>query len=696
MTNLVIANVITDIFANDAATTMKDTDILKILSDYSNYLTQGNPAWDFLRPVGMKIAEGMAWILDGLYGVMGDLLKLLNIFDNKAFVDLLEKVEPIKWLLLTLAILGFFVLFMFSKVNDASQAPLNLILLVCMTFMMPSLWATASTATQNIFKDLNTVEKSPGESIILENTTDLKAVAEEGWKLKDGETLNHYKHARQIDMKEKIEKPDDVKNGEPFKKKLVPDSKGEDTLEDIEQPSGFAAWLVSNFFSPNYYRNKVRFFNIYLTLLVSIIALGISSFKFAIIINKMYGDYVLLIKGGFADFMGMQRVKALFSEIIGSFALLVYVPILFQIYLVATAVIKSMNFNFFSYIIAMAGAAWALIDGPNGFQRVTGIDAGLRGTAGVVMTALGGSKLVKGAKDFGSTVAKSAGGALADVGAFGLGMSLGAVGSGNHGVDAMGLNDRLNNQDKDKKKGSEDSEDTKGFNEQEREKDSSQDQELSNENMNQEEANKDSETEDQIKGNEAEQSTNESNDVESPDFDSLESLEPTDNEEDNDAFDQSKGFNEIENPEMLNSLEPFKNENGQDSLNNSDIPVSSAQDEMDQLANQEDIPKETDDHLSGLSASEALSDDLNASPDQSKVEQHNNEINQKLAEHKKLNPLKKAAKDKVFGYAKDDSGRYHKRNFREKRRDAFDLGKNYSQYRQKKKELINEKKKEDE
>ncbi|HFM5782874.1 TPA: hypothetical protein ACG77T_002036, partial [Enterococcus faecium] len=88
MTNLVIANVITDIFANDAATTMKDTDILKILSDYSNYLTQGNPAWDFLRPVGMKIAEGMAWILDGLYGVMGDLLKLLNIFDNKAFVDL--------------------------------------------------------------------------------------------------------------------------------------------------------------------------------------------------------------------------------------------------------------------------------------------------------------------------------------------------------------------------------------------------------------------------------------------------------------------------------------------------------------------------------------------------------------------------------------------------------------------------------
>lgn len=355
----ILSNVVTNFLSGNGATVMSNEQLLKLLNDNSGYLTQGNPIWDALRPIGMKIAEGGAWVLDGLYGVMGNLLNLLNIFDNPAFTELMHKIDPLKGFLLLMAVVGFFILLMFNKVNGATQAPLNLLLILCLTLMAPALWLTASSMTQGVFKAINKVDQSPGESIILENTTDLVAVAEEGWKLKDGENLNHYKHAKQIDMQEKIEKPDDVKNGEVFKKEIETDSKGKDSLVDIEQPSGFAAWL-SKFFSPNYYRNKVHFFNIYLTELVSIVALAITSFKFAIIIVKMYGDYVLLVKGGLADFMGMQRVKAVFSELVGSFALLVYVPILFQIYIVATVYIKSMNFDFFTYIIAMAGAAWAL------------------------------------------------------------------------------------------------------------------------------------------------------------------------------------------------------------------------------------------------------------------------------------------------------------------------------------------------
>ena len=520
----ILANVVTNFLSGNGATVMSNEQLLKLLNDYSGYLTQGNPIWDALRPIGMKIAEGGAWVLDGLYGVMGNLLNLLNIFDNPAFTELIHKIDPLKGFLLLMAVVGFFLLLMFNKVNGATQAPLNLLLILCLTLMAPALWSTASSMTQGVFKAINKVDQSPGESIILENTTDLVAVAEEGWKLKDGENLNHYKHAKQIDMQEKIEKPDDVKNGEVFKKEIETDSKGKDSLVDIEQPSGFAAWLMSKFFSPNYYRNKVHFFNIYLTELVSIVALAITSFKFAIIIAKMYGDYVLLVKGGLADFMGMQRVKAVFSELVGSFALLVYVPILFQIYIVATVYIKSMNFDFFTYIIAMAGAAWALIDGPNGFQRVTGIDAGLKGTAGVMIAAFSGSKLVRGIKDFGVSAAKSAGGALADVGAFGLGMSLATAGTGNNGngKGLKGINDMMNGGDSDSEnKEEDDSKSNKGFNEQEREKDQSKD---SNDLQNQESSeNEESSTESEGVGENTQetQETSESS-PESSDFDSLE------------------------------------------------------------------------------------------------------------------------------------------------------------------------------
>ncbi|EOA2492845.1 hypothetical protein HWD74_13465 [Enterococcus hirae] len=670
----ILANVVTNFLSGNGATVMSNEQLLKLLNDYSGYLTQGNPIWDALRPIGMKIAEGGAWVLDGLYGVMGNLLNLLNIFDNPAFTELMHKIDPLKGFLLLMAVVGFFILLMFNKVNGATQAPLNLLLILCLTLMAPALWSTASSMTQGVFKAINKVDQSPGESIILENTTDLVAVAEEGWKLKDGENLNHYKRAKQIDMQEKIEKPEDVKNGEVFKKEIETDSKGKDSLVDIEQPSGFAAWLMSKFFSPNYYRNKVHFFNIYLTELVSIVALAITSFKFAIIIVKMYGDYVLLVKGGLADFMGMQRVKAVFSELVGSFALLVYVPILFQIYIVATVYIKSMNFDFFTYIIAMAGAAWALIDGPNGFQRVTGIDAGLKGTAGVMMAAFSGSKLVRGIKDFGVSAAKSAGGALADVGAFGLGMSLATAGAGNNGngKGLKGINDMMNGGDSDSEnKEEDDSKSNKGFNEQAREKDQSKD---SNDLQNQESSeNEESSTESEGVGENTQetQETSESS-PESSDFDSLESLEPTEADINSDS---PLGFNEMarqesEEPEEMTHSDDFDSD-------------SSGKEEAHSSVTSE---KET-----GFNQS---SDD----PKSSKTEEKPNRtfsaksdrLNQELSQHKKNNPLKQATKNKVFGYGKEDPRRYHSSSFMSKHRDAYDLGKDYGQYRQQKRRIKGE------
>ncbi|MFS1134208.1 pLS20_p028 family conjugation system transmembrane protein [Enterococcus hirae] len=671
----IIANVVTNFLSGTGATVMSNEQLLKLLNDYSGYLTQGNPIWDTLRPIGMKIAEGGAWVLDGLYGVMGNLLNLLNIFDNPAFTELMHKIDPLKGFLLLMAVVGFFILLMFNKVNGATQAPLNLLLILCLTLMAPALWSTASTMTQGIFKAINKVDQRPGESIILENTTDLVAVAEEGWKLKDGETLNHYKHAKQINMQEKIEKPEDVKNGEVFKKEIKTDYKGKESVIDIEQPSGFAAWLMSKFFSPNYYRNKVHFFNIYLTELVSIVALAITSFKFAIIIVKMYGDYVLLVKGGVADFMGMQRVKAVFSELVGSFALLVYVPILFQIYIVATAYIKSMNFDFFTYIIAMAGAAWALIDGPNGFQRVTGVDAGLKGTAGVMMAAFSGSKLARGVKDFGLSAAKSAGGALADVGAFGLGMSLATAGAGNNGngKGMKGINDMMNGGDSDSEdKEEDDSKSNKGFNEQEREKDQPQD---SNGLQNQESSeNEESSIESEGVGENIQESQETSGYSPEPSyFDSLESLEPNEDEAINSDF--PLGFNEMERPESEEPEEMTNSDDFNSYLSGNEESHSSANSEEKTGINQ--------------ASDGQKSSNIEEKPKRT-FSVKSDRLNQELSHHKKNNPLKQATKNKVFGYGKEDPRRYHSSSFMSKRRDAYDFGRDYGQYRQQKRRIKGE------
>lgn len=198
-------------------------------------------------------------------------------------------------------------------------------------------------------------------------------MANETW-----ETLNHYKKIRQIDMKEKLDDAGDITNGEPFEKRIFTNSKGKDELKAVDKPEGIGDYFAKTLFSEKYYRNKVWIFNAMATMVVMIAALAFTSVKFAIVIHKLYGDYVLLLTGGLSDFMNMQRVKALFMEMAGTFALIVYIPILTMCYMISVSVINSMNFNFYTYLIAMIGAAVALIDGPNGFQRVTGIDAGLK------------------------------------------------------------------------------------------------------------------------------------------------------------------------------------------------------------------------------------------------------------------------------------------------------------------------------
>lgn len=670
------------------ALTLNNDEILALLDRFKDYLTQGFLLWEILRPFGMIIAKGLSWVLDGISGVMTNLITLLDVVDNSNFQLLVNKVEPIKWGLLLLFVIGFFVLLMFNKVNNASQAPLNLFMLICMTMMLPFFFSTFSTMVQGIHEGIGTDFSKPGTAIIFENTTDLALVAEEGWTLPEGETKNNYKKIEQIDMTEKISDPSKISNGEVLKQKIVTDVSGNDQLEEIKKPGKAAELINENFFSTFYYRNKVRFFHIYLTQIVSIIAIGFSSFKFAIVINKMYGDYVLLITGGIADFASMQRAKALFSELAGTFALIVYVPILIQIYLISVAIIKSMNFDFFTYIIAMAGAAWALIDGPNGFARITGIDAGLKSTAAVVAGALGGSKLVNKMKDAGASVTKSAGSLLTEAGAFGLGMAMEGLNS--HGMntpinsedpgedDSTQMNDSEDNED------SKDREDGKGLGdpynpEDQNNKNTLEDPENSDDKgeqqdnqreepglNNEEENNNSGEDSNDSNINRDNDSAEDSHDRD--DLNSLSSEEPPEDTENDDASDIRKTSGHGDQSNGVNrDFTGEQDENRDMNPPDTTLPMNS----------EESIGEGDETHV-GPSSEPEIPSEPNVKP---------TELRKQYDELGKSNPLRQEMKNKVFGFSPEDRRRYYKQTSLEKTQDKYSAGKEYQKYRQQRKEI---------
>ncbi|WP_137665467.1 pLS20_p028 family conjugation system transmembrane protein [Enterococcus hulanensis] len=666
---------------------MKDGEILDILDKYSGYLTKGNMAWDITRPIGLSILTGVAKILDGLSNTLGELIKLLNFVDNSEFQALLDKVEPIKWGLLLLFLIGFFVLIMFNKVNDGFQAPLNMVLLICLSIMLPFFFSTMSTLTQDIFTELTTSFESPGSSIILQNTTDLKAVAEEGWKMKDGENLNHYKKIRQLDMEEKLQDPDKIKNGDPLAKRIETDSKGKDKVVNIDKAKDMKEYLVKKVFSENYYRNKVWMGNALATLLVMIAALAFTAIKFAILIHKMYGDYVLVFVGGISDFMNMQRVKALFAELAGTFALIVYIPILTQCYLIAVSIINAQNFSFVTYIIAMIGAAIALIDGPNGFQRVTGIDAGLKSSAGLIATTLGGSKLANKAVDMTTNAARSAGNLLTDAAAFGLG----AFAGGASDDKSKGINDD------DSKDTDNEEEKPTGINE----------------------------------GNPEDNDNEATDNGPNPDDDSNEETEP-ENTGDSESTDQSLDGDDVGNEndgpgaindqdgdpfyDSLDNQEPPSENDVESGINDPvDNPLANGNEEdgqhikqsptgiNDQVALAGDSGDKSQNELSnddieptGLNDGEVKSDPTIANEDSAPPEPNvgPTQVDHELNELNKSNPLRKELKHKVFGYDQNDPRRWSKETTIERKKSAFEAGNEYRKYRQRKKELKERKRKE--
>lgn len=661
---------------------MKDGEIQQLLEKYDDYLTQGYVVWDTLRPIGLWLLKGLAKILDGLSGTLTELIKLLNFVDNSEFQALLNKVEPIKWGLLFLFLIGFFVLVMFNKVNDGFQAPLNLLLLVCMTILLPFFFSTASTMVQGVFGDLTTGFDKPGTAIILQNTTDLRAVAEEGWQMKPGETLNHYKKIRQIDMKEKLDDAGDITNGDPFEKRIFTNSKGKDELKEVDKPEGVGDYFAKKLFSEKYYRNKVWIFNAIATMVVMIAALAFTSVKFAIVIHKLYGDYVLILTGGLSDFMNMQRVKALFMEIAGTFALIVYIPILTMCYMISVSVINSMNFNFYTYLIAMIGAAVALIDGPNGFQRVTGIDAGLKSSASMIATTLGGSRLISKAVDATTNVAKSAGGLLSDAAAFGLGAGFGSRDAGGDGM--KGIND-----DEPKEEENPDGGRKGGINEDdprdpgndtdgplEPEDESAPSPEDSPDGNGEPNSSETDPEQDPNNGLDGPGPINKQED-EDPSNSSLDDLEPP--SEGNDKDNHTPSFNTEEDSGETPRGKGINHENPTNNHPNGDHESDLLPDSAEPTGINEELPEP-----------EETEPPLPPKPGVGPTK-----IDHELSQLKQSNPLKKEVKQKVFGYDVNDPRRYGKQTALEKKKSSFEAGNEYQKYRQRKKELKMQKKKGD-
>lgn len=154
------------------------------------------------------------------------------------------------------------------------------------------------------------------------------------------------------------------------------------------------AW--TDLFNKYYYRYTVDWGTMYLELLSLIIIFLFMSYK---VIKILYEIVVhrLLVYLYAANLNNNQKVLKILDSLKDSYILLILTTVLIKFYLLASKYISAWDISGLTKGLILIFLSFAVIDGPNLIQRLTGTDIGASDSAGKMMSLMYGSRMVVGA-----------------------------------------------------------------------------------------------------------------------------------------------------------------------------------------------------------------------------------------------------------------------------------------------------------
>lgn len=391
-------------------------DTKSILNQFG--LESNNPVQNVLRHFAWSLAVGLHWLVGGLEDVVYNINGTLGgFFTSSSVKELQDKVLPI-----AVALIGVLILFIgimtMIKPQQATNIISNFIVGVAVTIALPTLLTAAYSFTDQVITYINTGSsgqiQSLSDRILVDNVTDMTRFDQEGFKSTTLKYKNYYATSgakadgiTSIDPTE-IVNPDDMKNSKVWQNKVVTDRNGKQTLKELS--SGKVGLVDVPMFSEYYYRWKFDWLNIFSTLIVTGVALILSSIKIARLLYELAIHQIITQVVALLDVMTAQRLKKCIQTLLATFTTLIAVFFMLQMFIIGMHFISNVSIIYLKLILMIA-LAWSVIDGPNMFEQLFGVDAGLRSgiqtlyglkAAGGMLAggaaALGGRSLMESAK----------------------------------------------------------------------------------------------------------------------------------------------------------------------------------------------------------------------------------------------------------------------------------------------------------
>lgn len=369
---------------------MRNNDILAI-----NNIVSSAVRW-----CGWSLVKGLAWVATNAANLFDNCFKLVDFTKWGPVENFIKAWKPVFVSLVSLSLLFLGIVLIFwheKKPKFVMNLCLAVLIVSSSGYLIQQLNGFLADDMRSAIVNDNAAEKSKGivYDMVGSSVFDLIYLDDH---IKGG-LMNMTKKNRvtysdfseddmaMIDINE-IVKPDDVKESS---KDLMSHRilYRQDNIQVKESYNGIA-W--TDLLNEYYYRYNIQWFNCILGLCSLILIYVCLAYKVVRIIYEIVIQRVLAVLYS-ANLSNSQKTLKIMDSIKDSYITLVLVMICLKIYLLAYKFINQTGFSGFTQAMILLFIAFAVIDGPNIIQKLTGIDAGLSSGTGKIMAGIQASRI---------------------------------------------------------------------------------------------------------------------------------------------------------------------------------------------------------------------------------------------------------------------------------------------------------------
>ena len=371
----------------------ENIDILRRFAEYLEITTISN---DFFRSVIFYFYKAIYFLAKSSKGVFESVLNFIDFTDSQQLNQLFATYKPLIWIIMMLSLMFVGYLIMFNKLQNRENVVTNLIILLVMMTLLPLSVSQLNNFIETFLYDARATEEE-GESlttgsvvddIFLGSFVDVELLARNGWidvdetsrlNILTPESMAYFDINQRITSTEIHPALNEKLSGDDG----VPLERGRILPEVLKE--------YYYRFSVNYWRGL---FGLGVLAFVYLIyAIITARLIFELAINKILA---LLISA--SDLHSGQRMKGAILEIIKGYLTIlgmIFMTVIFGHFVNWLYHHPSAQQNKIAMSVLLMGSALAMIDGAKIFERILGVDVGVRsGNRALLSTITGGAMLV--------------------------------------------------------------------------------------------------------------------------------------------------------------------------------------------------------------------------------------------------------------------------------------------------------------